>query len=274
MASLRTSLIALYVLIALVAAHAGVTEVVNVPSKAMKRSFRATFVFPDSYKASGKRYPVVYVLHGWSGNYAIWPRVAPLAEYADKYQVLFVCPDGNTNSWYLNSPAAPASKFETYIVTEVVGFVDTTCRTIADAKGRALMGSSMGGHGALTLIARNPGLFCAAAGISGIMDLTEFPREWDIARVLGDYERNRVVWEASSFVNMIPTLVRTNCRISLDCGTEDFALNGNRKAHALLTQAGIEHDYSERPGGHMAEYVHRNAEFSVLFLVRAMVVVR
>jgi len=89
----------------------------------------------------------VYLLHGYSGDYLTWTRVAPLDEYADRYHVVFVCPDGNFNSWYMDSPVRADSKFESYIVDDVVPFIDKNYRTWAQARGRAIIGSSMGGHG-------------------------------------------------------------------------------------------------------------------------------
>jgi S-formylglutathione hydrolase FrmB len=74
-------------------------KVVSIPSNAMKTRYNATVITPDSYKNSNKKYPAVYLLHGYSGDYSTWPEVAPLQEYSDTYQLIFVCPDGGFNSW-------------------------------------------------------------------------------------------------------------------------------------------------------------------------------
>ncbi|MDD5672593.1 MAG: alpha/beta hydrolase family protein [Chitinivibrionales bacterium] len=246
--------------------HAAEIQTISIPSAAMEESYPAIVVLPDAYHKSSMRFSVMYLLHGYSGNYRTWSTIVPLDSFADRYNLIFVCPDGNYNSWYLDSPRKPQSRFETYIAREMPHYIDSLFRTQGSRLGRAIMGSSMGGHGALTLLARHPDIFCGAAGLSGIMDLTEFPKNWDIAGVLGDYSGNRNQWREHSFVGMIDKLGNTNGIVMLDCGRNDFALPGNRRAHELLTALGIKHDYREMPGSHCPEYVRQNAEYHVRYL--------
>jgi S-formylglutathione hydrolase FrmB len=232
----------------------------------MKKNFNATIITPKEYKSCNKRFSTIYLLHGYSGDYATWARISPLDEYADSFHVVFVCPDGNYNSWYIDSPVKTASKFETYIAKEVVAFVDSVFRTWASASGRAIIGSSMGGHGATTLLARHPDLFCGAGSISGIMDLTEFPGEWDMAEVLGNYGQNAAQWSDNSFFFLLEKLAGKNKTIILDCGTSDFALPGNRKTHQKLLALGIPHEYYERQGSHSPLYARKVLGFHVKYL--------
>jgi S-formylglutathione hydrolase FrmB len=160
--------------------------------------------------------------------------------------------------------------FETYIAKEVVTFVDNTYRSWQEAEGRAIIGSSMGGHGAATLLALHPDIFCGAGSISGIMDLSEFPNEWDIRAVLGDYDKNQTLWNNSSFCSLLENLMRKNTVLVLDCGISDFALRGNRKAHEKLISLGIPHDYYERPGTHSPQYVRDVAEFHFLYFSKKL----
>ena len=228
-------------------------KIVDIPSAAMHRSFKACVITPSDY-ASGNCYPVIYLLHGYSHNFASWSKAVALENYADTFKLMFVCPDGDYNSWYLDSPVKKNSLFASYISKEVVAFIDANYRTIADAKARAVIGSSMGGHGALTLLAMHPDVFCGAGSISGIMDLTEFPNEWGIAGVLGPYDRNQRIWRQYSFIGMAEKLVGKNRAIILDCGASDFALAGNRNAHELLQKLKIPHEYIEHGGNHTMSY--------------------
>jgi S-formylglutathione hydrolase FrmB len=229
------------------------SETIAIPSAVMKKSFKACVVTPRDY-AAGNRYSVIYLLHGYSGNFTTWLKIAPLEAYADSFHIIIVCPDGNYNSWYLDSPVKTNSAFASYIIKEVIPFIDGNYHTWAEAKGRAIIGSSMGGHGALTLLAMHPDIFCGAGSISGIMDLTEFPGEWDIALVLGPFDRNQRAWQEHSFIGMAENLVGKNRAIILDCGASDFALPGNRKAHELLQKLQIPHEYLERPGSHTLSF--------------------
>jgi S-formylglutathione hydrolase FrmB len=231
--------------------------VVSIPSPSMKRNFNATIVTPKEYKSCNNRFSAIYLLHGYSGDYATWGKISPLDAYADSFHLVFVCPDGNYNSWYIDSPVKTGSKFETYIANEVIAFIDSSCRTWASANGRAIIGSSMGGHGATTLLAKHPDLFCGAGSISGIMDLAEFPGEWDMAEVLGEYNKNTWLWTDNSFLSQLEKLAGKNKAIILDCGTSDFALPGNRKTHQKLLALSIVHEYYERPGTHSPLYVRK-----------------
>lgn len=252
-------------LIVIAAAFPSTLETVDVPSPCMGKSFKASVITPDAYRKSTNRFSVIYFLHGYSGDYSTWPRVAPLAEYADTYGLIFVCPDGAYNSWYIDSPIRTGSRFETYIVEEVVPFVDAHYRTWNKAGGRAISGSSMGGHGAMTILAKHPEMFCGASSLSGIMDLTQFPREWDLATVLGPYENNREMWKKNSFVGLLEKLQGEKKAIILDCGTSDFALKGNQEAHEMLKALNINHRYFTRPGTHSPQYCRQNVESHIRY---------
>jgi S-formylglutathione hydrolase FrmB len=245
-------------------------KVVSIPSNAMKTRYNASVITPDSYKNSNERYPAAYLLHGYSGDYSTWPDVAPLKQYADTYQMIFICPDGGFNSWYIDSPEKARYTFETYIVFEVTHWIDSVYRTVASYKGRALAGSSMGGHGALTLMMKHPDMFLAASSISGVMDITEFPGNWDLAAVLGDFTDNKKRWFKNSVPGLLESFKRQKRYLILDCGVEDFALNGNRIAHAKMIALGIEHDYYERPGGHTPLYSKKCLEFHLLFFSKVL----
>jgi S-formylglutathione hydrolase FrmB len=250
--------------------YAAHRSVVQIPSACMNKNFNALVVTPEDYTTGDKRFSTIFLLHGYSGDCMTWSTVAPIDEYADKYRIIFVCPDGNYNSWYIDSPVRQDSKFESYIVSDVVPFVDQVFRTWANDRGRAIIGSSMGGHGAATILAKHCDLFCGAGSISGIMDLSEFPTQWDISAVLGRYRNNASLWKANSFLTLCEKLAGQNKALILDCGTADFALSGNRKTHEKLLAIGIPHDYCERPGSHTPEYIRRNIEFHVLYFSRIL----
>jgi enterochelin esterase family protein len=82
--------------------------------------------------------------------------------------MIVVMPDCFTRfggSQYINSTAT--GRYEDYLVSEIVPFVDRRFRTRAESEGRALMGKSSGGYGALVQAMRHTDVFCAAASHSG-----------------------------------------------------------------------------------------------------------
>jgi S-formylglutathione hydrolase FrmB len=246
-------------------------EVITVPSRSMRdKKLHATVVLPDSYAESAKRYSVIYLLHGYSQDHRTWLRVAPLKEYAERYQCILVCPDGAYDSWYMDSPYDSDIRFETFLTRELPTHIDSIYRTFASYKGRALIGSSMGGHGAIYLLARNQDLFLGAGSISGIMDLTRFAGQFGIAKVLGPFDRHRDNWKRHSVLNSLDTLSGSQRVILLDCGLSDFALPGNRRAHEIMQKKHIPHEYYVRPGDHSPGYVARVAEYHILFFSRRL----
>ncbi len=262
-----------YVLVLLTTVMAGKTQRESIPSPSMEKSIKATVVIPELYYDSTKsktEFPVLYLLHGYSQDHAVWKRILPIEDLADKYGFIIVGLDGGFNSWYIDSPVKNESKYETFVAVEAVGYVDSVYRTIAHKEGRAILGSSMGGHGALTIMAKHPDVFSAASSISGIMDLTEFPTQWDITTVLGSFRNNRQIWHDHSFVGLAEELRGTRNLIVLDCGLSDFALTGNRKAHKILEELGVAHNYWERPGGHTPNYVADSFEFHLLIFARRL----
>lgn len=249
------------------AAFAARVDTIQVFSPGMNKISRCVVVLPEKYTFSGERYPVLYLLHGWSGNYAGWLTEAPqLVQQADQYGMIIVCPDGGYDSWYLDSPVDSTVRYDTYISKELVSYIDYYYHTRAEPAGRAIAGLSMGGHGAITLAAKHPDVYGAAGSMAGGLDLRPFKRnEWDLKGVLGDPGDHWANWEAASAVNMIPSLKASGIKLIIDCGTGDFFLEANRAMHQGLLAAGVKHDYTERPGEHNREYWGSAVDFQTLF---------
>ena len=110
--------------------HAAIVDTVITFSGAMKKQIKAVVITPDGY-ATQKELPVVYLLHGYSGNYADWIKKAKgFEKAADLYNIIIVCPDGGFGSWYWDSPVDEAFKYETYISSELVEWIDGKYKTI------------------------------------------------------------------------------------------------------------------------------------------------
>jgi enterochelin esterase family protein len=135
---------------------------------------------PPGYDAEGSaRYPVLYVLHGYTGDVAALiggrPWETNVLQWIDRLTTSGAMPptllavvDGFSRlggSQYLDSIHNGA--YATYTVRDIVGHVDATYRTIAHEGGRAVLGKSSGGYGSLYLTMTHPGTFCAFASHSG-----------------------------------------------------------------------------------------------------------
>src|SRR5690606_31772460 len=80
--------------------YASQVDTVSVNSRVMNKTVKTVVIVPENY-ATLDSLPVVYLLHGYSGNYADWvTKVPEIKELADRYQFRIVCPDGGYSSWY------------------------------------------------------------------------------------------------------------------------------------------------------------------------------
>lgn len=134
---------------------------------------RAVSVYlPPDYDAGTRRYPVVYLLHGYTGTERGWmnPAYVGLPDIMDRLlqhraiEPMFVVMPNSFNrfggSFYSNS--ALSGNWEDFIVRDLVEYVDAHYRTIPQAGSRGIAGHSMGGYGALRLGMDHPEVFSAA----------------------------------------------------------------------------------------------------------------
>jgi S-formylglutathione hydrolase FrmB len=244
---------------------AATVDTIAIYSPTMKKSRKCVVIKPDYYQKKKKLYPVVYLLHGYGGSYNNWiNRVPEIKKYADDFEVMIVCPDGDSSSWYLDSPVDKYSQFETYIAKEVTSFIDKNYRTIKTAKGRAITGLSMGGHGALYLAFNNPDIFGACGSMSGGFNLMETRHKYDLYKRIGD-TIHMEAWKKFSMVNIAESAKNDSLAIIFDCGIKDPFFQANKELHEKLLKRGIAHDYIERPGNHSWVYWTNSVPFHFLY---------
>ena len=148
---------------------------------------------PPSYDQGGN-FPVVYLLHGYTGNARTfisdaytglyWPAESDFPEggicsllndliaTGDSKEMIVVMPDASNTyggSWYTNSELA--GNYEDYIVEDLVSYIDSNYRTLPSRDSRAIVGHSMGGHGAMKLAMKHPDVFGAVASHGGALYL-------------------------------------------------------------------------------------------------------
>ena len=256
----------LFLVLLFFSAQAAHVDTIQVFSASMNKNIKTCVIVPDNYKKSKKKFPVVYLLHGYSGNYATWVKsFKEVSQQVDRYGFIAIGVDGNYSSWYFNSPIDPTFKYETYIIDELVPFIDKKYKTIASREGRAISGLSMGGHGALYLSLKHQDVFGAAGSMSGGVDIRPFSEKWNIKKRLGainDFPDN---WEKNTVVNLIELNQNNNLKLIIDCGVDDFFIDVNRELHQKMLALKIDHDYIERPGKHNIDYWENSLKFQLLF---------
>lgn len=248
-------------------------DTVEILSTKMGRLIKNTIILPSQYfedESSNVLYPVIYLLNGHGGGYSSWGLIRPDLDYiASELGAIIVCPDGE-NSWYWDSPINPSSQFETYVSTELVGYIDDNYRTIRDPRMRAITGYSMGGHGSLWLAMRHPDTFGICCSMSGGVNIIPFPENWNMKDAIGEYETNKDAWRSHTVISLVKEdMCPAGLKIMFDCGTEDFFLDVNRELHETMLEKKIPHDYVERPGAHDADYWNNALDYHLLFIQKA-----
>ena len=254
----------LFILLAPVFSQA-IVDTLKVFSPSMKKEVKSVIILPDNYSKE-KKYPVVYLLHGYSDNYSKWVLTVPsIKNLATQHEVIIVCPDGAFSSWYVDSPIDPDFQYETYITKELRAYVEKNYSTIDKREGRAITGLSMGGHGALIVAMRNKELYAQAGSMSGVTDIMTLDRSLDLTKRLGTKIENIDVWKNHSAYYLAETLKNGELRLAIECGTGDFLYDSNVKFHQKLLELKIDHDYTERPGVHNWDYWTNAIEYQLLF---------
>lgn len=220
---------------------------IEVYSQGMSKNVPVTVVLPEGYSAE-KKYSTIYTLHGWSGNNRNFPEKTNLGELADKYNVVYVSPDGNYDSWYVDSELKKESKYHSFIVKELVPYIDQHFSTHNVKEQRAITGLSMGGFGALYIGIKNQDVFGNIGSMSGGVDPEQFQHNWGINAVIDKH------WAQYNIANLAPRLIFSKTQLIIDCGVNDFFIESNRALHKKLVDLQVKHTYTERPGSHSWDY--------------------
>lgn len=241
-------------------------------SRLMGRKMPYVVIVPPEYKLNrDTRYPVVYLLHGLGGNYKNWTERTKLSEYAAKHKIIIVTPEGG-NGWYTDSATKPNDKYESYIIQELIPEVDKTYRTIAEKRGRAIGGLSMGGYGALKFGVKYPEKFALAASLSGAVSVASWQTTEQIPERLKTFimptfgdEKNPVKINNDLFkifTEMPQDKLASLPFFYLDCGTEDELqlLPFNQQLAAIMLQRKIPHEFRQLPGRHNWVYWNQQVE--------------
>ncbi|MBN2007713.1 esterase family protein [candidate division KSB1 bacterium] len=250
-----------------------VLESLTCKSKLLKHDVEYSIYLPPDYDISSRRYPVVYLLHGFTDDEIAWVQFGEVNRLADIAiatgeipPMIIAMPDAGV-TWYIND-YANNEPYEDFFIQEFIPFIDKTYRTHPEKRYRGVSGLSMGGHGALMYAMRHPELFagCAAfsAGIYTDEAFVALPDE-SYDRVFGSLfgeklrgnDRVNEHWHAYSPVYLTSTLPveqLKQVRWYIDCGDDDFLYEGNSTLHITLRKRNVPHEYRVHDGIHNWPY--------------------
>lgn len=188
----------------------------KVYSKSLNKDMDVTLTLPSSYE-KGKDYPVIYTLNGWSGNNRNFPDKMNIGELSDKYDIIYVSPDGGYDTWYISN--------ENFISNELIKYIDGKYKTDKKREKRAITGLSMGGFGAFYLGIKHKDIFGNIGSMSGGVNPQEYKYNWGIMKTINSN------WEDYNIKDIAHSLLGSKTNIIFDCGISDFFIEPNRELH-------------------------------------------
>jgi len=242
-------------------------------SAALSGPLRYSIYLPDAYQGGAERFPVIYLLHGYGANHREWLERGRLAEILDGLigsekipPLVAVMPDAG-KSWYVDSAKTGGpGDYETAIVRDLVGHIDTRYRTNRTRSHRLVAGLSMGGYGALRLAFAHPDRFGAVASFSGalfegvgipgvdgaIEQSPQAAERWYVGAFGRPFDPDR--YRALSPFSKVQALARhrTPPRILITSGDDDYFkfYEGSAALFAALGRAGVPAELRIDDGGH------------------------
>jgi enterochelin esterase-like enzyme len=234
---------------------------------------------PPSYEtAPERRFPVVYFLHGGTGNPSVGLWFSKTIEEAIKAgacpEMIIVTPQGRMLGMWADSVKHPGRRSAASVVKDLIPYVDATYRTIATREGRAIEGKSMGGFGAAHMGFKYPETFGAVSMFSSAMHRPEYLKAKRTHIFNGTFDGDMEYATAESPWTLPKTnldRIRGRTQVRLYVGTNDSKVfTKNQDYHQMLEELGITHEYQEIQGaGHPWRRVFSKARDHCAFYWRA-----
>jgi putative tributyrin esterase len=222
-------------------------------SRAVEGRLRLAVYLPADYTGDRRRYSVVYFLHGLPAAASSYRGADFLARAlaASGRQAIIVAPQGarddDSDPEYLDW--GPGRNWETAIARDIVGYVDSHFRTIRSREGRAIVGLSAGGYGAVMLALHHLEAFSVVESWSGYFHPTDPAgrRALDLGSPSANANAN-----AHAFVGTLRRgFARRPTFFAFYVGRGDARFRAeNRLFDRELTVAGVPHLFRIYPGGH------------------------
>ncbi len=223
------------------------------------------------FGSDGRRFRVLWLLHGLSDDETIWLRRTSIERYAERYGICVVMPRVD-RSFYCNLDNGEA--YYDYVSRELPGLVTALLPVSDRREDNFVAGLSMGGYASLKLVLRTPEKFISSAAFSSV---TDWPgRSIDLVpNVLGPHyvcpPEDDLYALADGFEKL--AVKRGNSKgeplskpkIFMGCGTEDVLLSESRNFRDKLTGLGFDVTYRESAGGHSWEFWDEYIQYALNF---------
>ena len=277
-------LLSLALLLPALSAHAGKVVTDSMQSVTLGSEVKFNVYLPDGFDQSGKKYPVVYLLHGLSDDYQAWVQRGNMQTVLDELigtgeacEMIVVMPNAGgpdiRNTWngYFNMPGW---NYEDFFFQEFLPFVEAKYRVIGDKGHRAVMGLSMGGGGSTVYAQRHPDLFSSCYAMSAWLDNKggEVGGSGNAKKDCFYYVREAVRnHSALDFIDTADEETLSRLRTVawfIDCGDDDYLLDLNVALHQKMRNHKVKSEFRVRNGVHNWEYWHLALRWAFPFATR------
>lgn len=254
----------------------------SIESKVLGATVKYNVYLPAGFEKSEARYPVVYLLHGFTDDYTAWERKGGMREITDELiasgealPMVIIMPNAGgpdtENTWngYFNMPGWA---YEDFFFTELLPQAEAKYRCIGDKKHRAVMGLSMGGGGSIIYCQRHPDMFSSCYGMS------PWAHSGD-GRLGPKGEKTKTYYVQESVKELSAINFMDNCTDMqkeqlrslhwfLDCGDDDFLLYDTFELFKKMHSSRLNVELRVRNGGHTWEYWRAALRISLPFASR------
>lgn len=248
----------------------------SISSTLLNRVVNYDILLPEGYnEETDRRYPVMYLFHGYGDNNTSWNGKWLGGEAKIKYleskglePMIYVFPNG-WNTYWVNKYDG-SYPYMDMLVQELVPFIDKTYRTLADREHRGTIGYSMGGFGAMVNAMQHPEVFSMSAPLSMSFRtdeqyMAESQDGWDNqwGRIFGGRGQSGEARLTDYYKSLCPLhqfTAENKSKYSsvhwfITCGdNEQQLLIANDDLHVMMRENGYDHEYRVWDGGHTGSY--------------------
>lgn len=248
-------------------------QAVTFKSKALKKKMALNVYLPPDYDQAQK-YPVLYLLHGYTGNQNSWmpdlgtDRIADQLIENGSINPLIIVSVQYENSYGLNTSSKTKStcqscmaegKYQDYLAQDVIAYIDGHYSTIAAREGRYIGGLSMGGFASLYTAFTHPDLFSKAGGHSPALWVDHWINVGNLNEWLYPNDQKR---KQRDPIELAKVKDLSGMKVYLDCGRSDSYqfYEGAEALYKVLQDRGVASEYHLNDGQHDSDYWQSHVE--------------
>ena len=274
----------------LIAQHGTVDNSLTVQSDILDREMSYSVYLPESYHTSTRDYPVMYLLHGMTGDHNDWITIGEVHRIAGEAmatgsapEMIIIMPDGLYDAFYINNYDGSV-RWEDFFHEEFIPAVEEEFRITTNRNRRAIAGLSMGGYGAMYHGVKYKEKFSSVYAMSAaFLELEPMPIEersqWNrefSQRIWGPQNDEQLpanykehsIQEMFRKMDQVEPGQRNRMplpRIFIDCGDDDFLLQENMNLVSILNEKNVSFEFRVHDGGHTWEYWRTALEKALVF---------